>query len=193
MVRLTKAGLRFRPTKYKQSVDRLSDEDRRELVEAFRADPDSLASRVTHFLYSTGAHPIVISDPEIFNLRIQGGLLTWRRPKTDQEVNVPIDPEIAPWLPGFIKERKARPIHRVVLNLLVHRFGEWAGLPEITPRTMRHDFSFRALESQGLLAARAMTGTTTRTFLGYAGSKRSKESALKAAAAPNGLFGPPPS
>jgi integrase len=178
-------------TPHRQSVDRLSDPDRATLLRAFAmrsADAD-LAYRVTRFIFSTGAHPAVLSDPARWNLRIEGAMLTWHRPKTDQEVNVPIDPAIEGWLPAFIDQLEVEHRHPVFVNRLVHRFGEQTGLPDITPRTLRHDYSYRALESQGLLAARALTGTTTRTLLGYSGSKASKVAAQQAADNPKGLFG----
>jgi hypothetical protein len=179
-------------TPYRQSVERLSDEDRAKLLRTFKAhesNPD-LAFKVTRLIFSCGAHPAVLSDPAKWDFRISddGRMWTWHRPKTDLEINAPADVSLV-WLPEFIEELKRERYNTVYLNHLVHRFGARAGLPGITPRTLRHDYSYRALESQGLLAARALTGTTTRTLLGYTGSKVSKQAALRAAADPKGLFG----
>jgi integrase len=173
------------------SVDRLSDADRATLERAFTesAPTAGLAYKVTRFIFATGAHPLVVGDPKRWNLRQEGALLVWHRPKTSQEVNVPLDPRIAEWVPSFLAEMAAEPRTAVYVNKLVHRFGASVGLPNITPRTLRHDYSYRALEGQGLLSARALTGTTTRVLLRYAGSKASKQAALKAAADPKGLFG----
>jgi integrase len=180
-------------TPYRQSVEALTDEDRARLLTTFRdraAEPD-LAYKVTRFLFATGAHPVVLSDPARWNLRIEenGTMLTWHRPKTDQEVAVPIDPAIAGWLPSFIEELKLLKPSTTYLNHLTHRFGALAGLPDLTPRTCRHDFTYRARDHQGDMAAQAMTGTTPAIMRRYSGAKASRAAARKAAADPKGLFG----
>jgi hypothetical protein len=178
-------------TRHQQSVNRLADEDRARLLAAFEAQAPlgGFDYMVTRLLYETGMHPAVLSDPELCLLRIVSTkgvpLLTWLRKKTNQPIKVSIPKSIqdAGWLPGFIEALKVEKRNPVFLNEVVHRFGRTkAGLPALTPRTLRHDFIFRKLKERGLLDARALSGTTTPILLRYAGEIQTEEAALRDAA-----------
>ena len=166
------------------SLSPLSDSERRHLLAAFAQD-DSFPSKVAHTIFSTGAHPVVLARPGSHRLHLEDGTLVWNRPKTGRLIAVPVDPSIAPWLPSLIEELREARFHPVRINQLVHAFGEKWGLPGLTPRGLRHDFANRAVESQGLIAARELTGTTTEVLMGYARRELSKQAARD----PKGLFG----
>ena len=95
--------------------------------------------RVVRFMLMTGVHPEVVADREKSGLMMDGPRhLTWRRPKTKRMMRVPVDPEIQPWVKEFVD---ALPIRtRMTINRLVHDVGAHAGMPELTPRTLRHTF-----------------------------------------------------
>ena len=95
--------------------------------------------RVVRFMLMTRVHPEVVADREKSGLMMDGPRhLTWRRPKTKRMMRVPVDPEIQPWVKEFVETLPQRT--RMTINRLVHDVGANAGMPALTPRTLRHSF-----------------------------------------------------
>ncbi len=130
-------------------------------------------------------HPACLGNPRRWAMSLSETVLTWRRAKTEQQVSVPIDPDIRDWLGDLISSLEERPIHPVNVAKMVRAFGEAHGLSGLTPRTLRHDYAYRAVQSQGFMAARELTGTTTEILMGYA----RRQMAEAASRDPKGLFG----
>lgn len=172
------------PSFVADSVSPLSDSERQILLAAFRAD-QTMPSKLTHFHYSTGAHPAVASDPKHWRLRVEDGNVVWNRPKTRAFVAVPIDPEISGWLSWLIDYLEAAAYHPVTINKLVASFGQKIGLPGLRPRGLRHDFCYRAVQSWGMADARTLTGTSLPVLMSYA----ARDLAKRASKDPRGLFG----
>jgi integrase len=97
------------------------------------------AEKVIRFFLATGVHPTVLADPAKAELRMDGPrYVTWRRPKTDRVMRVPIGPDDAPWIGGFLADLPRRT--EKTYNRLVQDMGTHAGLRGMTPRTLRHTF-----------------------------------------------------
>jgi hypothetical protein len=167
------------------SLHPLTDRERATLKAGFRDwDPTSTDSRITHLLYSTGMHPVCLGNPLEFYLVVQDGIFTWERAKTRMQISVPVDPDVEPWAEALLSELRIQPLHPVTVNERVHAFGQTIDLPGLTPRGLRHDFSYRALKARGLGEARELTGTTTEILANYA----RRELARDVARDPRGLF-----
>lgn len=167
------------------STHPLSETERHTLVRAFGLYPADLDGQLTHVLFSTGMHPTCLGNPKRWRMNLSDGILTWNRAKTDQMVSVPVDPAIANYLPDLLNALEERPMHPVNVAKAVKRFGEKSGVFGLTPRTLRHDFAFRAVEARGPVDARELTGTTTDVLMSYA----RREIAKAVAKDPKGLFG----
>ena len=145
----------------------LADDERAVLVASFPRF-DDVRSHLTHLIYSTGAHPCVFSYPNNWNFQREGRTLTWNRPKTDRAVAVPLDQTMLTWLDSLVLHLKERQVSAIRINQLVHDHGERIGMGWLSPRTLRHDFAWRAVQKYGIIEAREYTGTTTEVLMGYA-------------------------
>lgn len=154
------------------STTPLSDDERTALLRNFVKDPDSLESQLSHLIYSTGMHPAVPADPTRWNVHVETHgdvrLLVWVRPKNKKLVAIPYDPGLDPWFPNLLEVLRLKRYHPVYVNQLVHAFGTRSGILGLTPRSLRHDYCFRAVGKHGVVIARELTGTTTDVLMGYA-------------------------
>ena len=96
--------------------------------------------KVVLFLLFTGAHPRVLATPKECSLNIWHGRVIFYRPKTRKQIDVALDPKIAPWAKEFIASlpeiRSVNPT--VYYTTMVQKFCASIGFPHVTPRTLRH-------------------------------------------------------
>lgn len=106
-------------------------------------------AKVILFLYHTGAHPSVLRRAKTNGLRYDAatGKVLWNRPKTKAEVPPTVPVSIRPWISEFIEVQTGR--SEKTYQRLVIAVGIAAGLPGMTPRTLRHDFLTRVAEKTG--------------------------------------------
>ena len=120
------------------------------------------------FFLSTGMHPHALAHPVLHRIRLVEGRITWKRPKTRATVSVPVHPRLTPWVEAFVANLPE--CDRLYYNRLVKRWGKAHGMPDLTPRGLRHTFAYRVYEATGhdLNAAKTLAGTTERVLLNYA-------------------------
>ena len=93
--------------------------------------------------------------------------ITKYRPRKQTMAHVPLNPEIAPWIASFLENELGYTEEEYRLRVV--EVGELSGLPGLTPRTLRHDFCFRACLACNwdLNRASLLAGTTVSTLLRY--------------------------
>jgi integrase len=172
-----------------------------ELCNAHAADLSPISEdKFVDFILCTGMHPHALAHPEIHRIRLTEDGISWKRPKTRATVTVPVHDRLKPWVKEFIellreshqdktelktfKRKKTGQEYqkevitgcagRLNLNRLIHHWGQAHGMPELTPRGLRHTFAYRVWEATGhdLNAAKALAGTTERVLLNYARVKK---------------------
>lgn len=131
---------------------------------------------VCAFLY-TAAHPAALSDPLRWRMRIRDdGQLEWRRPKTRAPVWVPLPPEIRPWMGQFLNELSIARLHPTRLNQIVHETCSRFGMPQVTPRGLRHTLGQRAWERwHDLRVVMQLLGCSMSTAARYANAEINAE------------------
>jgi len=95
------------------------------------------------FLVNTGMHISVLVDKKKSELRYENGHISWRRPKTRKYVRIRAAKVIQP----FIDEILAMPKYsrQYYFNLLKD-IGKRAGVPDLSPLTLRHTFGVNMLK-----------------------------------------------
>jgi len=166
--------------KSKPSTEPLSPEDETIVREwsaahALDADPGTRRqARTIALLFRTGMHPVVLALPVEFRLRYSypPRVLSWNRPKTLRPIRCPLKESELPWLEDFLKT--LTPLDPSRIRQIVHEGGAKMGMPELTPRALRHDLAARLAE-RNVNAARELTGTTLRVLIGYAQRREARD------------------
>ena len=140
------------------------------LLHANDPEPVRRMARTTAVLFRFGMHPIVLGQPEAYELKFieSPRILAYRRPKTWEAVRAPLRDEEAPWIGEFVDGCRRNTCTSQDINRVVHAAGDRMGMPDLTARGLRHDAASRALDRGGFNAARALTATTDRVLIGYA-------------------------
>lgn len=135
------------------------------------ADPDlTYGTAATAWMIWTGAHPVVVTEPNRHNLQLDGDYVTWRRPKTGRYVRVPLVPELRPTAAQILAAFHERPRSLTWTNKVVKETGRMAGLKGVcSPRTLRHTYIARVMRASGnpYLTAQ-LAGTTYEVAQEYA-------------------------
>ena len=93
-------------------------------------------------MLNTGMHPNDVSQART-KLRLERGVLYWKRAKNDNPRREIIPNQIMPRLEEWLK--KGRKLSRVGYFQLVRRVGARVGHPEYSPMTLRHTFCINEL------------------------------------------------
>lgn len=93
-------------------------------------------------MLNTGMHPSDISQART-KLKLERGVLSWKRAKNDNPRRELIPPQIAERLENWLKH--GRKLTRVGYFQLVRRVGTRVGHPEYSPMTLRHTFCINEL------------------------------------------------
>lgn len=105
-------------------------------------------------LWALGCHPSVLGDPKShqFVLKQQGGLWVaqWKRPKTKNWCIMPIPEGLAKELENYM----AAPFDRRSIYKALRACAEKAGIPGVTPLTIRHTVGIRIFKALGPAAAK---------------------------------------
>ncbi len=140
------------------------------LIERLKAlDERDTGRRIVEFMLYTGAHPSVLGDPKRYNLGLgSDGLLTWHRPKTRDLVIVPIPPGPRLWIPDLIRHLSHERYHPVTVNRFVHETGALCGMPDLTPRCLRHTFGYIVwLETHDVNRVMSVLSCSAKVALNY--------------------------
>lgn len=148
-------------------------QEEQERVLAVAKDMGEFEYRTLLIFIDTGLHPCVLAgdcegtDP---NLVVWNGeVLRWNRPKNDEKMEMLIPKRLKPWIEDYLKAD--RPKYRNWYNRLIAEVGKKAGLPGLSPLSLRHTFAVNRLDQGYSLAElKKLMGTkSTRALEHYVG------------------------
>ncbi len=135
-------------------------------------DRNVYLAKVVGTFYYTGMHPAVLARGDLYNLRCDGEWIRWNRTKTHQPIRFPVIPEIKSWIRGFLETLPTE--HPITYNRRVHEAGRLIGLPDLTPRALRHTRAAVLMERTGFNTAKYLTGATDGVLIDYGKRAASK-------------------
>lgn len=123
-------------------------------------------------LWATGAHPSVFEHPERSRVNVrdddEGSVMEWRRPKTKRVCAMPLEPHVADALRVYLYGKGPWPRYSTRSILRVMReAAEQAGVPDVTPKTIRHTVGFRLFKAHGPTVAKDSLGVSDRVLQDY--------------------------
>lgn len=105
-------------------------------------------------LWALGCHPSVLAAPKAHQLTIkaQGDMWVaqWKRPKTKNWCTMPVSEDLARELENYAAE----PFSRKAIWATLRACSERAGVPGVTPLTIRHTVGIRIFKALGPSAAK---------------------------------------
>lgn len=120
-------------------------------------------------LWATGCHVSVVSKPTAHELRRRdthdGPVAQWRRPKTRNWCVMPLTTPEADTLDWWL-EQPRHPSRKYIWEVLC-ACARHAGLPGVTPLTIRHTVAFRVFHAAGPAAAKESLAVGDRALQHY--------------------------
>jgi integrase len=126
---------------YKQAIFDKAVQQR--LLDACEGDKEYV---VTWMFLNTGIHPKNLGELKIENL--SGQTLAWKRAKNARPRREMLPEELCTRLTRFLRWR-GRPKSRVAYFQIIKRVGDRAGIPNVSPMTLRHTFCINLLREYG--------------------------------------------
>lgn len=120
-------------------------------------------------LWETGCHPSVLADPAANSATLKqtskGWNLQWRRPKTRRICVMPISGDLAERLKTYM----ALPGHYSTRSILrmVRECADRAGIPDVTPKTLRHSVAFDLFKRHGPSVVMESLGVSQKVLNDY--------------------------
>jgi len=161
------------------TTEPMSEQTQAEFLTRMRALPvHEFRVQLTWLYWSTGMHPAASADPYRWGVQRSGEHITWKRPKTSAWVSFPIGPDIRPFVDELLHELRERakngwkhdPKNRALYYLrLVRELGQKIGIPELSPRMLRHTAVFRVVRrTHDINQARRLFRVSTEIAANYA-------------------------
>lgn len=105
-------------------------------------------------LWALGCHPSVLAAPKAHQLTMKlldgGWVAQWKRPKTRNWCIMPVSEDLAREIENYADQ----PYSRKAIWQTLRAAAEEAGLPGVTPLTIRHSVAIRIFQALGPAAAK---------------------------------------
>lgn len=122
-------------------------------------------------LWETGAHPSVFAEPVKNRVQIkqdpEGFTLVWRRPKTRRVCVMPISRALAAGLNEYLFREGWTVYGTRSLLRVMRETSHAAGVPDVTPKTIRHTVAYRIFKEHGPSVAKESLGVSDKVLQDY--------------------------
>ena len=118
----------------------LNQEEEDKVLNACISEEEAHTMRI---LLDTGIH--VSKFCELTEANIKGNYLEWYRCKNKRLIRIPISQRIAPFIQSYLSNPN-RPKWRQYYNKMLKQIGQRAGIPSLSPMSLRHTFGVKMVD-----------------------------------------------